>query len=56
MIMWNPAYMEELEPKDSLDSVSGESPIVTAPTSDDGAVERGVVEEPGGESSAGEDE
>ena len=56
VIMWNPAYMEELEPKDSLDSVSGESPIVTAPASDDGAVERGVVEEPDGESSAGEGE
>ena len=48
--------MEELEPRDSLDSVSGESPIVTAPASDDGAAEGGVVEEPGDESSAGEDE
>ena len=56
MIMWNPAYLEELEPKDSLDSVSGESPIVTAPASDDGAVEGGVVGEPGDGSSVGEDE
>ena len=48
--------MEELEPRDSLDSVSGESPIVTAPVSDDGAAEGGVVEEPDDESSAGEDE
>ena len=47
--------MEELEPRDSLDSVSGESPIVTAPASDDGDVERGVVEGPGDGSSAGED-
>ena len=56
VIVWNPAYMEELEPRDSLDSVSGESPIVTAPASDDGATEGGVVEEPGDEGSAGEDE
>ena len=56
VIVWNPAYMEELEPRDSLDSVSGESLIVTAPASDDGAVERGVAEDPDDESSAGEDE
>ena len=56
MIVWNPAYIEELEPRDSLDSVSGESPIVTAPASDDGATEEGVVEEPGDEGSAEEDE
>ena len=56
MIVWNPAYIEELEPRDSLDSISGESPIVTAPAPDDGATEEGVVEEPGDEGSAEEDE
>ena len=48
--------MEEMEPKDSWDSISGESLIVNAPASDDEAVERGVVEDPDDESSAGEDE
>ena len=56
VIVRNPAYMEEMEPKDSWDSVSGESLIVNAPASDDEAVERGVVEDPDDESSAGEDE
>ena len=44
--MWNPAYIEELEPRDSLDSISGESQIITAPASDDGATAEGVVDEP----------
>ena len=48
--------MDEIEHKDSWDSVSGESLIVNAPASDDEAVERGVVEDPDDESSAGEDE
>ena len=48
--------MEELESRDSLDSVSGESPIVTAPASDDGATVGGVVEDPDDGSSAREDE
>ena len=52
MIVWTPAYIEELEPRASLDSISGESPIVTAPASDDGATEEGVVEGPGDEGSA----
>ena len=37
VIVWNPAYIEELEPMDSLDLISGESQIITAPASDDGA-------------------
>ena len=52
VIVWNPAYIEELEPRDSLDLVSGESQITTAPASDDGAtgdVVEEVVEEPGDE-------
>ena len=48
--------MDEIEHKDSRDSVSGESLIVNAPASDDEAVERGVAEDPDDESSAGEDE
>ena len=46
VIVWNPAYIEELEPRDSLDSISGESQIVTAPASDDGDAVEEVVEEP----------
>ena len=45
--MWNPAYIEELEPRDSLDFISGESQIITAPASDDGDTVEGVVDEPG---------
>ena len=52
MIVWNPAYLEELEPRDSLDSISGESQIVTAPASDDGDAVEEVVDEPGDGSSA----
>ena len=48
--------MDEIEHKDSWDSVSGESLIVNAPASDDEPVERGAVEDPDDESSAGEDE
>ena len=48
--------MEKMEPKDSWDSVSGESLIVNAPASDDEAVERGVGEDPDDGSSDGEDE
>ena len=47
VIVWNPAYIEELEPRDSLDFISGESQIITAPASDDGATAEGVVDEPG---------
>ena len=48
--------MEKTEPKDSWDSVSGESLIVNAPTSDDEAVEKGVGEDPDDRSSDEEDE
>ena len=48
--------MEKTEPKDSWDSISGESLIVNAPASDDEAVERGVGEEPDDRSSDEEDE
>ena len=44
--MWNPAYIEELEPRDSMDLISGESQIITAPASDDGAAVEGVADEP----------
>ena len=44
VIVWNPAYIEELEPRDSMDLISGESQIITAPASDDGV--EGVVDEP----------
>ena len=44
--MWNPAYIEELEPRDSLDLISGESQIITAPASDDGATGEEVADEP----------
>ena len=44
--MWNPAYIEELEPRDSLDLISGESQIITAPASDDGDAVEEVVDEP----------
>ena len=37
VIVWNPAYIEELEPRDSMDLISGGSQIITAPASDDGA-------------------
>ena len=56
VIVWNPAYIEELEPRDSLDSISGESQIITAPASDDGATAEGVVDEPGDGSIAEEAE
>ena len=46
VIVWNPAYIEELEPRDSMDLTSGESQIITAPASDDGATVEGVVDEP----------
>ena len=46
VIVWNPAYIEELEPRDSLDLVSGESQIITAPASDDGATGEEVAVEP----------
>ena len=44
--MWNPASIEELEPRDSLDLISGESQIITAPASDDGDAVEEVVDEP----------
>ena len=46
VIVWNPAYIEELKPRDSLDLVSGESQIITAPASDDGATGEEVAVEP----------
>ena len=46
VIVWNPAYIEELEPRDSMDLISGESQIITAPASDDGAAVEGVADEP----------
>ena len=46
VIVWNPAYIEELEPRDSLDSISGESPIVTAPASDDGVLRKELLKNP----------
>ena len=56
VIVWNPAYIEELEPRDSLDLISGESQIITAPASDDGATAEGVVDEPDDGGSAEEAE
>ena len=56
VIVWNPAYIEELEPRDPLDFISGESQIITAPASDDGATAEGVVDEPGDGGSAEEAE
>ena len=46
VIVWNPAYIEELEPRDPVNFISGDSQIVTAPASDDGAVVEEVVDEP----------
>ena len=46
VIVWNPAYIEELEPRDSLDLISGESQIITAPASDDGDAVEEVADEP----------
>ena len=45
VIVWNPAYIEELEPRDPLDFISGDSQIVTAPASDDGATVEEVIDE-----------
>ena len=56
VIVWNPAYIEELEPRDPLDFISGESQIITAPASDDGATAEGVVDEPDDGGSAEEAE
>ena len=46
VIVWNPAYIEELEPRDPVTFISGDSQIVTAPASDDGAVVEEIVDEP----------
>ena len=46
VIVWNPAYIEELEPRDPINFISGDSQIVTAPASDDGATIEEVVDEP----------
>ena len=46
VIVWNPAYIEELEPRDSMDLISGDSQIITAPASDDGATGEEVADEP----------
>ena len=46
VIVWNPAYLEELEPVDPATFLSGDSQIVTAPASDDGDVVEEIVEEP----------
>ena len=51
VIVWNPAYLEELEPDgevvpvDPAAFISGSSQIITAPASEDGAVVEEVVEE-----------
>ena len=45
VIVWNPAYIEELEPRDPINLISGDSQIVTAPASDDGATMEEVVDE-----------
>ena len=46
VIVWNPAYIEELEPRDSMDLISGDSQIITAPASDDGTTGEEVADEP----------
>ena len=46
VIVWNPAYIEELEPRDPMNLISGDSQIITAPASDDGATVEEVVDEP----------
>ena len=46
VIVWNPAYIEELEPRESMDLISGDSQIITAPASDDGATGEEVADEP----------
>ena len=46
VFVWNPAYIEELEPRDSMDLISGDSQIITAPASDDGATGEEVADEP----------
>ena len=45
VIVWNPAYIEELEPRDSMDLMLGDSQIITAPASDDGATGEEVAYE-----------
>ena len=45
VIVWNPAYIEELEPRNPINFISGDSQIVTAPASDDGATIEEVVDE-----------
>ena len=46
VFVWNPAYIEELEPRGSMDLISGDSQIITAPASDDGASGEEVADEP----------
>ena len=46
VIVWNPAYIEEMEPRDPINLISGDSQIVTAPASDDGATMEEVVDDP----------
>ena len=46
VIVWNPAYLEELEPVNPATFISGDSQIVIAPASDDGEVVEEIVEEP----------
>ena len=45
VIVWDPAYLEELEPVDPATFISGNSQIITAPASEDGDVVEEVVEE-----------
>ena len=51
VIVWNPAYLEELEPDggvvpvDPDTFISGNSQIITAPASEDGDVFEEVVED-----------
>ena len=45
VIVWNPAYLEELEPVDPATFISGNSQIITAPASEDGDAVEELVEE-----------
>ena len=56
VIVWNPACIEELEPRDSMNPISGDSQMIIATASDDGATVGEVVDEPDVGSSAEEAE
>ena len=46
IIVWNPTYIEEMEPVNHATFISGDSQIVTAPESDDGEAVEEIVGEP----------